>query len=413
MHSQEVPMRRSLTVVVLACGLPLTAAAQEPAAAAAAQPAATAPTTATPTAREAAAAPAPAEQPAAAPPPAAPVSPPASPFDFEALVDAYYLYNFTGAPRTQAPTLRAFDTTANNVALNYAKLGVHAETEVAAVRLDVGVGHTAAIVNGLSRGASAASTAAAPADTDSLYGNGFLVQQAIATVKPASFLSIDAGKFMTSAGVETLEANKNWLYSRSLLFYGLPGLYTGLRLNVTPNPRLTLSFQVVNGSNSDPDIDAHKTFGANATYVDAGRGLLAAVTTYVGEEAGPDGDATGLLFDGFFTKETGRLSLGANADYLKRGDAYWLGIAGMGRFLVNELFNLALRAEYLRSRNGAYLLRDASIYEVTAQIAWTMDKHYELRAEVRADMSDEEIFAKGTAPRKNQVTGLLAALAYF
>ena len=45
-----------------------------------------------------------------------------------------------------------------------------------------------------------------------------------------------------------------------------------------------------------------------------------------------------------------------------------------------------------------------------------MGKHYELRAEVRADMSNKEVFLKGTAAapnRKNQVTGLLAALAYF
>jgi len=28
-------------------------------------------------------------------------------------------------------------------------------------------------------------------------------------------------------------------------------------------------------------------------------------------------------------------------------------------------------------------------------------------------MSDQDIFMKGTTPRKNQVTGLLGALAYF
>jgi hypothetical protein len=40
-------------------------------------------------------------------------------------------------------------------------------------------------------------------------------------------------------------------------------------------------------------------------------------------------------------------------------------------------------------------------------------KHYELRLELRADMSDQNIFDKGGTPRKNQVTGLLGALAYF
>jgi hypothetical protein len=56
---------------------------------------------------------------------------------------------------------------------------------------------------------------------------------------------------------------------------------------------------------------------------------------------------------------------------------------------------------------------DGSLYEFTGLGAWTVGKHYEMRAEIRADMSDKEVFAKGSTPKKNQVTGLLAALAYF
>jgi hypothetical protein len=60
---------------------------------------------------------------------------------------------------------------------------------------------------------------------------GFLVQQAYAEVKPEAHISIDAGKFVTSASAEVIESNKNWLYSRSLLFTGVPLLHTGLRIN--------------------------------------------------------------------------------------------------------------------------------------------------------------------------------------
>ena len=31
-------------------------------------------------------------------------------------------------------------------------------------------------------------------------------------------LTLDFGKFYTTAGAEVIEANKNWLYSRSILF---------------------------------------------------------------------------------------------------------------------------------------------------------------------------------------------------
>jgi hypothetical protein len=89
---------------------------------------------------------------AAAAPAAAPAAPPPIAFGWEALVDTYYLYNFTGDPKTQAPLGRQFDTTANSFSLNYAKLGVHADTDLVTFRMDIGAGHTAAIINGANTG---------------------------------------------------------------------------------------------------------------------------------------------------------------------------------------------------------------------------------------------------------------------
>jgi hypothetical protein len=373
------------------------------------------------------AAPAPAPAPAVMPAPAAAIAtpmpaapPPAAPapiaFGWEALVDAYYLYNFTGDPKSEAPRLRQFDTTANNFALNYAKLGVHADTDLVSFRMDLGVGHTAAIINAASGGNSAASSAAAPTDTAFLYGNGFLVQQAFATVKPTPYLSIDAGRFVTSASAEVIESNKNWLYSRSLLFFGVPLLHTGLRVNGTVNPALTLMVEICNGWNNDPDINSDKTFGGNVTYAPPNQGLTAGLTGYVGKEGGADGTNTRLLLDGVFLKDIGNVSVGANLDYFKVASANWFGISAMGRFILSDAFTLAARAEYLKSKNGYSLgatALDGSLYEFTGMGAWTVGKHYELRLEIRADMSNQEIFDKGGALRKNQVTGLLGALAYF
>ena len=110
-------------------------------------------------------------------------------------MDSYYLYNFTGDPKTQAPMGRQFDTTANSFSLNYAKLGVHADTDLVSFRMDIGAGHTAAIINSASSSSSAAGATGSPTDTASLYGNGFLIQQAFATVRPTPTISIDAGKF--------------------------------------------------------------------------------------------------------------------------------------------------------------------------------------------------------------------------
>jgi hypothetical protein len=368
---------------------------------------------------------APAPEPAPTP---APAAPPIA-FGWEGLVDAYYMYNFTGDPKTQGPVGRNFDTMANSFTLNYAKLGVHADTDPVTLRMDLGVGHTASLINGGSYLASGGDPDAAPSEGAGTYTMGLFVQQAFAEVKPHPMISIDAGRFVTSAGAEVIEANKNWLYSRSFLFFGIPLLHTGLRLNIAPlgtiaAPELVLSLQLVNGWNNDPDIDSDKTFGANVTYTPADAGLTAAATTYIGKEmAGAD---TSMLFDGVFVKDIGDVSVGANLDYYKLSDAWWFGAAGMGRYIVNEYFNVAARVEYLYSKNQGVggqgpagllptpdVASSAALYEFTGQAAWTMDQHYELRLEVRADMSNKEVFAKGTTARKNQVTGLLAALAYF
>jgi hypothetical protein len=366
---------------------------------------------------------APAAAVAAAPAPAAaPAAPAPVAFGWEALVDAYYMYNFTGDPKTQGPANRSFDTMANSFTLNYAKLGVHADTDWVTFRMDIGAGHTAAVINGTNTGLYTSPTGPGAADTAAL-GNSFLVQQAFAEVKPEAHISIDAGRFVTSASAEVIESNKNWLYSRSLLFNGVPYLHTGLRVNgallgTIAAPELVLSLQIINGWNNDPDANSDKTYGLNLTYTPPNQGLTAAATTYIGKEV--SGSKTQVLVDAVITKDiNSNLSVGGNVDYLKLDSNYWFGVAAMGRYIINDSFNVAARAEYLYDKGGLYAVKTGttedkvSLYEFTGQGSWTVDKHYELRLEVRADMANKDEFSKGTTAKKNQVTGLLAALAYF
>jgi hypothetical protein len=375
-------------------------------------------------------------QPAAAPATAtpatlvAPVAPVAAPpiaFTWEALVDAYYMYNFTGKPSLQGPGApRQFDVAANSFSLNYAKLGVGADTEYVAFRMDLGAGHTAAIINGSSATASAAGNALSA----SQYGNDFLVQQAFATVKATKWLTVDAGRFVTTASAEVIESNKNWLYSRSMLFYGVPLLHTGLRVNATVNPSLRLQTSLVNGWNNDPDNNIGKTFGANATFAPPDSGLNASLTTYIGKEttAGSGGN-TRILIDGVVTKDIAQASVGLNVDYLKDGTPYWIGAAAMGKYAFTDLFNVAARFELVSSKSGGYTLGfvtppataytgDAVLYEGTLMGGLTVAKHFELRLELRGDFANKDIFQKGDAGevaynRKDQFTGLVAFLAYF
>jgi hypothetical protein len=301
---------------------------------------------------------------------------------YEALVDTYYLYNFTGDPSTQGPRFRQYDTNANSFTLNYAKLGAQADLDAFAARVDVGYG---------------------------LVGSGFFVQQAFGTAKFNPVVALDVGKFVTHAGGEVIETNKNWLYSRSLLFYGIPLYHTGLRLNLALAPGLTAMLSVVNGWNNDPDENEGKTFGANVTY--GADGITAAATTYFGKEGAEASDYR-LLLDGVFVIEVSKLlSLAANLDFLKEGAAHWFGASVMAKVSITDSLTAALRGEFLKDKN-LYGVDEASLYEGTAMLGYTWAKHFEIRAEVRADLSSEKVFLKGETPRKNQLTGLLGFLAY-
>jgi hypothetical protein len=414
------------SVFMVSIGLnPLVAFGQEasPGDAPATAPAQPAPAPVTP----AEVTPAVAAAPAAPAAPATPAAPPPVAFTWEALVDAYYMYNFTGKPSLQGPVApRQFDLASNSFSLNYAKLGVGADTEYVAFRMDLGAGHTAAIING----SSATTSAAGNSLSASQYGNDFLVQQAFATVKATKWLTVDAGRFVTTASAEVIESNKNWLYSRSMLFYGVPLLHTGLRVNATVNPSLKLQASLVNGWNNDPDNNIGKTFGANATFAPPDSGLNASLTTYIGKEttAGSGGNAR-ILIDGVVTKDIAQASVGLNVDYLKDGTPYWIGAAAMGKYAFTDLFNVAARFELVSSKSGGYTLGfvtppataytgDAVLYEGTLMGGLTVAKHLELRLELRGDFANKDIFQKGDAGevaynRKNQLTGLAAFLAYF
>ena len=258
-------MRLCASVIAIAVLSPLSAFAQEPPPAAPPAAGATAPAPAPatpPPAAPSAAQPTPAAAPAApaavpAAPPAAPAAPPAKTWKdlivVDGLVDAYYLYNFTGTGTNSSlvpPAGRQFDTNSNTFTLNYAKLGIGMTADNVALRMDLGYGGMGALINGGSN------------------PSAFVAEQAFMSVTPATNFTIDFGKFATTAGAEVIEAEKNWLYSRSFLFFNIPLVHTGLRLNYKVNDMVSVQGSVVNGWNGqgfEVDASPAKTIGLNAT----------------------------------------------------------------------------------------------------------------------------------------------------
>ncbi|MFL5305259.1 MAG: outer membrane beta-barrel protein [Polyangia bacterium] len=370
---------------------------------------------------------APAAPPAAAPPAAAPAGP--SPkFTFGGLVDTYYLYNFTppsGANSLQFPqgvgaVGRAFDTNANSFTLALAKLTMNASLDPVSFQLDMGYGSVGTIINNTVDGLPSAS-----AQT----GNNFLIEQAYGEISLPGNLTLDFGKFTTTAGAEVIEANKNWLYSRSLLFNIIPLLHTGIRAGLKVSDQLTLQASVVNGWNNDPDLNAWKTIGLSAAAT-INPMLSAVLTTYFGKEQQPQpatgstpGDLRFLLDLVVAATINSQFGLNLNVDYIKAFDDiaadYQVGAAIMGRYVVSDHLNLAARGEFLATHYDNIAMSGVSATvkqgEGTVMVGIDVGKNFELRPEVRADFAGEVMGQKvleGGA-KSVAVTGEIAALTWF
>jgi hypothetical protein len=379
--------------------------------------------------------PAPAPTVVVAPPavPPAPAAAPAAPspkFVFGGLVDTYYMYNFT--PPTNANSLvfqpplagvgRAFDTNVNSMTLALAKLTMNASLDVVSLQLDLGYGSVGTIINNSVDGGSP--TIPSP------LGGSFLVEQAFGEISLPGNLTLDFGKFTTTAGAEVIEANKNWLYSRSLLFNAIPLLHTGVRANLKINDMVTVQASVVNGWNNDPDLNAWKTIGLSGTFT-VSPALSLIGTVYFGKEGQPQPVPTGatpgdlrFLLDivAAYTVNS-NFGLNLNFDYIKAfddiADDYQVGASLMGRYVINDHFNVAARGEFLASHYSAPPMglpaETVKQGEGTIMLGIDVGKNFELRPEVRGDfagsINGQDILQGGL--KSNAVTGEIAALTWF
>ena len=325
----------------------------------------------------------------------------------ELLVDSYYMYNFSGnTPGDKSrtvPTGRNYDQLSNSFTLSYAKVALEVDADPVTVRADLGYGTLASLISGGSPGTSA-----------------FAAQQAYASLKvPGTQLSIDMGRFNTTAGAEVIEANRNWIYSRSMLFFVIPVTHTGLRLNFKVNDMVSLQGTVANGlTNDQPDNNAAKTGGLSVSIAPLPTTSIIA-TTYFGKEGlqGAEGPTkfTGDLVVAHNVSD--QLGLNLNIDYVKLGAANLIGLAVMARYVASEHLFVAGRGEFLKDK-GIYLDPvDGQEYEVTGTLGMPFAGHFEIRAELRGDFAKNAVFNHANPPalpdpKKSQFTGTLAFLGF-
>jgi hypothetical protein len=272
-------------------------------------------------------------------------------------------------------------------------------------------------------------TAGKDADTIAAYGtiskdkgpaNGanhyFDVTQAYVHFGAAPF-TIIAGKYVTLAGAEVIKSDGDTNYSRSILFgYAIPFTHTGVRATWKLSDSLSLIGGVNQGWDAVEDPNSDKTAEIGMTFAPSKEMSFAAVY-YGGKELVsnyPKSAANGMrnLVDvvGTFTLSE-QWTLILNYDYgtqdkagLTGGKAKWQGLAAYLNYQWNDQWRVSLRGEYFDDKDGYRTGVVQKWKEGTVTLAYMPVKALEIRAEVRADRSDQPAFlgSNGITSKDNQ-----------
>ncbi len=318
------------------------------------------------------------------------------------LVDGYLAVPLQGDARAPS-SLRVFDGVNGSFTLAYAELAVELPPAPAGLRIDLGFGPVADL------------TSLEP-DGDGAVGPSEVskhVQQAYASLRLPTrrTIVVDAGRFVTPAGAEVIEAKDDWLYTRSLLFgYSVPFAHTGVRVTAAMTDALSVQAMVVNGWDVGADPNLAKTVGASLLYQQRPTGLTAAINTLVGKEAADVRTLVDLIVG---VRDPDGLSWNLNLDIGKEGSASWYGTAAMVSYPLTSHLRLAARGERFEDLDGVRtgIAGGASLTELTGCVGVPVGANAEVRFEARLDHASAPVFAAGTAA--NQATLTAAALAWF
>jgi len=266
-----------------------------------------------------------------------------------------------------------------------------------------------------------------------------LYQGYINLLIPVSNTAIDfyAGKFVTLAGFEVIEARHNPNVTRSWLFgNAIPFTHTGIRAGVPVGP-LNLTLGLNNGWDNTDDNNDGKTIEAQIAYSYSGDTITEfwfGTTGYFGkEDDNGDGWRSLLTFVGSMTVKD-MLSFIVDVDYawennvpsLGGDKATWWGIAGYVVADVHPAINLALRAEMFDDQEGVRIGipgTGTKVYEVTPTISIMPFKgliagvryldNMEWRFEFRWDHADEPFFVDDDGVLSKDQYGVMVQLLYW
>jgi len=260
---------------------------------------------------------------------------------FGGFVDTYYAYDF-GRPRSLD---RAFTTQpARHSEFNANLVQIEAQLEGERVR-----GRIA-----LQAGTSVQSNYSAEPTIGIVSGPLLArhVQEAVAGVRLAPGIWIDAGIYLSHVGSESWISRDNPTYTRSLIADYSPYYQAGVRLTWSATPRLTAQLNLVNGWQIIADNNGGKSVGLRLDYAPSPRATLS-VYNLIGDEQPDSVPARTRVFQGASLRLTptdrvtfvGTLDTGWQGGVGIAAGSTWYGTALIGRFQPTRTVAIVARVE--------------------------------------------------------------------
>jgi len=336
---------------------------------------------------------------------------------FNAFVSATYSYN-ANRPASGTNQFRVFDFDDNTVKVDVAEVVLQkavAKRGEAGFRIDAVAGGSIPRVSaaaGLFRDASG-------------KAQDFDLQQAIVSYIAAvgSGLRFDVGKFVTHHGYEVIEGydGYNDNATHSFLFgYAIPFTHTGVKASYTFSDQLAAIVMFANGWDVVKDNNSSKSLGAQLIFTPSKTVTVFANYMVGPERNGTEGDPRNIVDVNAQWKITDRTVLavdvvyGSEANAVTHGrTAMWNGFVGYARFGLSDSFALILRGELFNDRDGARTGVAQKLKGITLTPELKVSSHLLVRADLRIDWSNHDVFEEKEGLTGSQPTGLLNIIYLF
>jgi hypothetical protein len=329
-------------------------------------------------------------------------------------VDTYFGYNFN-RPTDSANFIPGTGTTAkrhNEASINLASLGVSVDPAPVGLRVLLGFGTAMDVLH-----------AAEPEGTAVGPDVWRFLQQASLSFATGP-LTLEAGLYPSHIGLESLQSQLNWTYTRSWMGELSPYYQAGLKGTWKFNDAWSAQLHLINGWQTMGENNHGKALGTQVAY--SGERLSAAFNTFIGEEGAEGSDGLRLFADGVATwKVTQAFSLAATADVgtqdVPGGDAALWYAAGLNaRVQLSKPVAVAARVEAYHDDDGLITGVEQTLTGGTLTLEVTPAEYLTLKLEARHDRSTEDVFSgRDTAadgsplPVDSETLVVLGAVAYF